>query len=902
MITLKIRINDREYCFEAKTNIMEACRDAGIDLPSICYHPSLESIGSCRLCLVEVAGNPNLLAACCTEISEDMEVYTNSERVRKSRKLNLELLLSTHPNDCMKCDSNGNCKLQEMAYLLDVDMDAIGRNPRNISLDTSSEFIIRDLNKCIQCQLCVRVCDEIENMSIYSMINRGHEILPDTPNSENLSDTKCVSCGQCATVCPVGAIVEKPSLKKERWWDLEKTTTTCPYCGVGCQLDVYYSQKNNEIIRINGSKQSKRVNDSVATCVKGKFGYEFVNHPDRLTTPMIKKEGIFEEVGWEEALNYAADNLKTLKQKYSGDSIGFLTSARCTNEENYLMQKLARAFFKTNNVDHCARLCHASTVSGLSATLGSGAMTNNLYDITESKVILLTGANPAENHPVYASRIKKAVRKHGAKLIVADPRRTELVDYSAIWLNHRPGTDVALFNGLLRIIADRELENKEFIEKRTTGWHELKQSLENFDMDFVEKTTGVDRNLLVKAAVMFAEASSASIIYAMGITQHVCGTHNVMALANLSMATGNLGIPGGGVNPLRGQNNVQGACDMGCLPNVYPGYQKTSSDETLIKFRKLWKTDDLPSKPGLPLTEMFTNDKVKALIIMGENPAVSDPNSTHIEKKLEEFEFIVDLDIFMNETNKFANVIFPAACSFEKDGTFTNTERRVQLVNRVVEPIGFAKPDWWIIKELSKRLGYEMDYDSPKQIMDEIAGCTPIYSGINYSRLHSQGIQWPCRNPEDTGTDILHREKFSSEDGKGRFIPMNFAEPPEIPDEEYPFYLSTGRVLYHYHTGTMTRRVRALDKKVHELRIEINPIDAKNLKIKDGDTLKVISRRGEIKGKARITEKSMKGLVFTPFHFAEARANRLTDHKTLDPIAKIPSLKVSAVRIEKVEE
>lgn len=898
---MKIIINKKQYDFDEQLLIIDACRKLGIDIPSLCHHPSLSPAASCRLCVVECLNSNSLISSCSNTIYDGMEIMTNSPRVINARRMNLELLLSNHPNDCMKCDANGNCKLQDTAYLFDVDMDSIGRETRSLKIDDSSDFIIRDLNKCVQCQLCVRVCDEIENMNIYSMVNRGHEILPDTANSLPLSQTECVSCGQCATVCPVGAIVEKPSLKKSRWWDLEMETTTCPYCGVGCQLDVYYSREKNEIIRICGSTSLKEVNDGVATCVKGKFGYEFVNHPDRLKKPLIKKNGVFTESGWEEALDYTAAKLKEIAETHSGNSIGFLSSARCTNEENYLIQKLARVAFKTNNVDHCARLCHASTVTGLASTFGSGAMTNNLHDILESDVILVTGANPCENHPVYASRIKKAIRNKGAKLIIADPRRTELVNYASIWLNQRPGTDVALFNGFLKVILDKDLINHKYINERTTGWEELKSNLEKFDLDFVERITGVNRDLIVKAAVMFAQAKAASIIYAMGITQHVCGTHNVMSLANLSMATGNVGKYGGGVNPLRGQNNVQGACDMGGLPNVFPGYQKVSSTESLNKFEEFWNTEKLSDTPGIPLTEMFSNDRIKALFIMGENPAVSDPNSSHVEKRLNEFEFIVDLDIFMNETNRYADVILPAACSYEKNGTFTNTERRVQKINRIVYPQGDSKPDWWIINEISKRLGIEAEYSSVWDITDEIAECTPIYHGIVSKRISGKGIQWPCRNSDDPGTEILHEGKFAFEDGKGRFMKMDFAPPPELPDKEYPFYLSTGRVLYHYHTGTMTRRVKVLDRKVRNLKVEINPEDAKMLDINNGDKVKVISRRGEITGEAKVTEKSMRGLVFTPFHFAEARANRLTDHKNLDPLAKIPSLKVSAVKIEKVK-
>ncbi len=903
----KIEIDSVEYEAPEGKKLFDFLVEKGFEIPHLCYHPSLESIGACRMCTVEVEGMRTLPTSCTIDIKDGMKIKTDSQRVENARKMNLSFILGEHPNECMTCDQNGNCRLQTLAYRYYPQKEPpFGfLRTKDIPLDDSNEFIIRDMNKCVKCQLCVRVCDEIENMSIYSMTRRGHSVLPSTPQDLPLGETDCVSCGQCATICPVGAIIEKPSIGKAHWTEVEKTKTTCVYCGVGCQLDVYTEPRKNEIVRVQASKENPEVNDGVATCVKGKFGYEFVNHKDRLTDPKVRRSKDEEliSVGWDEALEYTANRLSDIKEKYGPDSIAFLSSARCSNEENYLLQKISRAVIGTNNVDHCARLCHASTVAGLAMTFGSGAMTNNLSDISESDVILLTGSNPTENHPVYGSRIKKAVR-NGATLIVADPRRIELVDHAALWLRHLPGTDVALFNGLLHVIVKEYLHDEKFISDRTEDFEALVKTVEKYTPEYVSRVTKVPAEDIVEAARIYGNARSATIIYAMGITQHVSGTNNVISLANLSMATGNVGRPGAGLNPLRGQGNVQGAGDMGALPNVFPGYQKVTDGTVIEKFKKAWGVERLSDQNGLTIVEMMDailEGKIKALFVMGENPRLSDPDALHVEEALKKVDFLVSMDIFPNETNRYADVILAASSGFEKDGTFTNTERRAQLVRPVIKPVGNSLPDWVILKELSNRLGYEMSYDHPSRIMDEIASVTPIYGGMAYSRMEEKGLQWPCVSHENPGTPILHAEKFSRPNGKGKFIPVEFAEPPELPDADFPFYLSTGRILYHYHTGTMTRRVKGLNNVAPGVEIEINPLDAERLKISKGDIVKVTSRRGFITGKAKLTRRSLEGMVFIPFHYAEAAANELT-LAVLDPISKIPTYKVAAVQVEKVAD
>lgn len=678
---------------------------------------------------------------------------------------------------------------------------------------------------------------------------------------------------------------------------MARVLTTCIYCGCGCGL--YLESENGMIV---GSYPSRNHPVSKgALCVKGWNAYEFINKLDRLEAPLIKSEGGFKEVSWDEALNTVSKRLLEIKEKYGEAALGFLSSAKATNEENFLMMKLARAVFKTNNVDHCARLCHASTVVGLAATFGSGAMTNSISEFEDADLFLVTGSDTTEQHPLIGSRIINAVNDKGARLIVVDPRKIELAKYATIYMAQDNGTDVAWINGMMNVIIKEGLYDQKYIEERTENFEELKRTVEQYTAGYVEKITKIPRDSLIQAARLYAESKKAMIVYSMGITQHTTGVDNVKSLANLAMLTGHVGFASTGVNPLRGQNNVQGACDLGALPNVFSGYQDVKDDAVRAKFEKAWQVENLPPNPGLTVTEIFKKaqeGKIKGLYIMGENPVISDPDSNNVRKALQNLEFLVVQELFLSDTAQYADVILPAGSFAEKDGTFTNTERRVERIRKAIEPVGEARPDWEILCEIARRCGYNgMDYSHPSQIMDEIAQLTPIYGGISYDRLDPFGLQWPCPSKDHPGTTYLHKDKFAK--GKGTFMPCAYAAADELPDDEYNFVLSTGRIYWHWHTGTMTRRTSTLDREVPAGYVEINPKDAEKLKIKKGSRVKISSRRGEIETSALVTEKVKQGSVFVPFHFSEAAANVLTN-PAVDPVAKIPEYKVCAVKIEKI--
>jgi formate dehydrogenase alpha subunit len=672
--------------------------------------------------------------------------------------------------------------------------------------------------------------------------------------------------------------------------EYKNVLTVCPYCGCGCNF--YLQVLDGELVGILPCK-SHLVSQG-KLCIKGWNASDFIVSKDRLTKPLMKKNGKFVEISWDEALKVVTEKLK----QYSPDAVAVLSSAKCTNEENYLMMKFARAVLKTNSVDHCARLCHASTVVGLGKTFGSGAMTNSIGELEDADCIFVIGSNTTEQHPLIARYIMRA-REKGTKLIVADPRLIPLTQFADYHLRQRPGTDVALLNGFMNVILKEGWEDKKFINERTEGFEELKEVVEKYTPEEVEKITGIPKELIIKAARTYAQAKSASLVYSMGITQHTTGVDNVVSCSNLALLTGNVGRPSTGVNPLRGQSNVQGACDMGALPNVYSGYQSVADENARAKFEKAWDTE-LPTKPGLTVVEMMheaAKGNLKAIYIMGENPMLSDPDINQVKKALENLEFLVVQDIFLTETAQLADLVLPGTSYAERDGTFTATDRRVQRIRKAIEPRGESKPDWQIICALARKMGSErFEYSSPAEIMDEIASLTPIYGGIGYERIEDIGLQWPCPSKEHPGTPYLHQEKFSR--GKGKFFGIEFKEAAELPDADYPLILTTGRTIFHYHTGTMTRRTEALNREVPTGYVEINFKDAEKLNIFEGEIVAVKSRRGKIEVKVQATRRVPEGVIFIPFHFAESPANALTN-SAFDPVAKIPEYKVCAVKVEK---
>ena len=674
----------------------------------------------------------------------------------------------------------------------------------------------------------------------------------------------------------------------------ENVLTTCPYCGTGCGLHLQVLDQ-----QLVGTLPAKNhVIGDGGLCIKGWNAHVFVNHPDRLKKPLVRKNGKLEETTWDEALQVVADKLGEVKRQ-NPDSIAFLSSAKCTNEENYLLQKFARVVIGTNNIDHCARLCHAPSVTGLAGSFGSGAMTNSIPEFeTDTNCFLIIGSNTSETHPLIGTHILKG-KKRGAKVIVLDPRQTQIGHWADIFHTFRPGSDVAIFNALMNVIISEGLEDKEFIAERTENYEALKTLVAEYTPEKVAEISGVPADTLREIARTYAQNKPAAIVYAMGITQHTTGTDNVRSTSNLAMLCGNVGIPGSGVNPLRGQNNVQGACDLGALPNVYSGYQVVTSEEVQKKFLEAWGSAG-PLKVGLTVTEMLHaagEGEVRALFVMGENPMVSDPDLNHVRQCLENTEFLVVQDIFLTETAQLAHVVLPGASFAEKNGTFTNTERRVQRVRKAIEPVGEAKEDWVIICELAKKMGAQgFDFHSAKSIMEEINKVTPSYGGITYERLEALGsLQWPCPSVDHAGTPFLHKGKFSR--GLGKFFALEYKQPDEMPTEEYPYVLTTGRTMFHFHTGTMTRRSGKLHNEVPEAYIEINTSDAKKIGLNGHKVVRVSSRRGQIELGVRVTDDIKRGVVFIPFHFAEAAANTLTN-SAIDPVAKIPEYKVCAVKVE----
>jgi formate dehydrogenase alpha subunit len=901
--TITLTINARPVVAKRGATVLEAALGAGIYIPTLCHDPDLKPYGGCRLCLVEIEGMRGLVSSCTTPATEGMVVHTETPKVNQSRRISMELIIANHHADCLTCAKSQDCELLKVARYLGIDPQRVDRLRRSIQMlpvDHSHPAFIRDHNKCILCARCVRSCHEIVCHDAIDIAFRGNSARIATFGDKPIVESICKSCGECIARCPTGALVPK--------WEKVPTTevkTICPYCGVGCSL--YLGVRDNRVVSVRGDRQGPANKGSL--CVKGRWGYDFLSHPERLARPLVRIPGtargtgdngnvpeVFREASWDDALELAAKRLLELKQRYGPDSIAALSSAKCTNEDNYVMQKFVRAVIGTNNIDHCARLCHASTVVGGIAAFGQGAMSNSYSDFEKTELFFVIGSNTTECHPIIGSIIKRRVRFDSAKLIVADSRSIELADSATITLSHKPGTDVALLNGLMHVIIRDGLENKEFIRERTEGFEDMRQVVEKHTPEVVQAITGVPRADIERAAHLFGKARSACILYGMGITQHTTGTDNVKSVANLLLLTGNIGREGTGFSPLRGQNNVQGACDMGALPNVYPGYQRVDDPAVRTKFETGWGCQ-LSDRPGMTVTEIadaILEGKIRGLYVMGENPLLSEPNLEHFRQALQKIELLIVQDIFLSETAWMADIVLPAAAFAEKDGTFTNTERRVQKLRPALVPPGEARPDWEIVSALAEKMGKPFGFQTASQIMDEIASLTPIYGGIRFNRLDHGGLQWPCPDTSHPGTTFLYQDSFAR--GRAKFHAVDYVPPAESTSEKFPLVLTTGRILEHWHTGTMSRRSNVLNELRPRGVVEMNPTDAARLKLVEGDFIAVASKRGRLEAPVHITEKSPPGIIFIAFHWREAPANTLTND-ALDPLAKIPEYKVSAVKV-----
>ena len=904
MITLTI--DGVEVTVPAGTSLMRAAAENSINIPKLCATDSLEPFGSCRLCLVEIEGRRGYPASCTTPAEAGMVVRTQSHKLQEIRKGVMELYISDHPLDCLTCPANGNCELQDMAGvtgLREVRYGYEGANHLKLGKDESNPYFTFDSSKCIVCNRCVRACEETQGTFALTISGRGFDARVAAGQSESFMESECVSCGACVEACPTATLTEKSVI----WLGQAEhsITTTCAYCGVGCSLNA--EMKGNEVVRMVPTRDGK-ANEGHA-CVKGRFAWGYATHKDRILKPMIRAKitDPWKEVSWDEALDYAASEFRRIQAKHGQDAIGGIVSSRCTNEEGYLVQKLVRAAFGNNNVDTCARVCHSPTGYGLKTTLGESAGTQTFKSVEKADVILVIGANPTDGHPVFASRMKKRLRQ-GARLIVIDPRRIDLVKSPHIRAQHhlqlRPGTNVAIVSALAHVIVTEDLMANDFIAERCdlrafAQWRDFVARPEN-SPEATEEITGVPAQQVRDAARLYALGGNGAIFYGLGVTEHAQGSTAVMGIANLAMVTGNVGRAGVGVNPLRGQNNVQGSCDIGSFPHELPGYRHVSDTTVRTLFEQAWGVP-LQAEPGLRIPNMFEaalDGSFMGLYCQGEDIVQSDPNTQHVTSALEAMECIVVQDIFLNETAKYAHVLLPGSSFLEKDGTFTNAERRISRVRKVMPPrAGYA--DWEVTMALSNRLGYPMNYRHPSEIMDEIALLTPTFAGVSYRRLDELGsIQWPCNDEAPEGTPTMHVDQFVR--GKGRFIITQYVATDEKVTRKYPLILTTGRILSQYNVGAQTRRTENVRWHAED-RLEIHPHDAQERGIEDGQWVGVQSRSGETVLRAMVTERMQPGVVYTTFHFPESGANVITTENS-DWATNCPEYKVTAVQVMHVQQ
>jgi formate dehydrogenase major subunit len=901
-----LEIDGMQITVPAGTSIMRAASEGGVNVPKLCATDSLEPFGSCRLCLVEIEGRRGYPSSCTTPVESGMKVRTQTPKLQSLRRGVMELYISDHPLDCLTCPANGNCELQTMAGvtgLREVRYGYEGENHLDLKKDESNPYFTYDASKCIVCNRCVRACEETQGTFALTISGRGFDSRVSAGTDQPFMESDCVSCGACVQACPTATLQEKSVIAIGQ--AEHSVVTTCAYCGVGCAFSA--EMKGNDVVRMVPYKDGQA--NEGHSCVKGRFAWGYATHKDRITKPMIRSRitDPWREVSWAEALDYAASEFKRIQLKHGRDSIGGIVSSRCTNEEGYLVQKLVRAAFGNNNVDTCARVCHSPTGYGLKQTLGESAGTQTFKSVEHSDVILVIGANPTDAHPVFASRMKKRIRE-GAKLIVIDPRKIELVSSphikAAYHLPLKPGTNVAMLAALAHVIVTEGLLAEEFIASRCEDhsfnqWREFASQAEN-SPEAMQAVTGVSAELVRGAARLYATGGNAAIYYGLGVTEHAQGSTAVMGIANLAMATGNIGREGVGVNPLRGQNNVQGSCDIGSFPHELPGYRHVSDTTTRHLFEQAWGVE-IQSEPGLRIPNMFDaalDGSFMGLYCQGEDIVQSDPNTQHVTAALSAMECIVVQDIFLNETAKYAHVFLPGSSFLEKDGTFTNAERRISRVRKVMPPMA-VYADWEVTVQLSNRLGYPMDYTHPGQIMDEIARLTPSFTGVSYAKLEEMGsIQWPCNEAAPLGTPIMHVDQFVR--GKGKFIITRYVATDEKVTKKYPLILTTGRILSQYNVGAQTRRTENV--QWHEADVlEIHPHDAEDRGIQDGGQVLIRSRSGETVLRAKLTEHMQAGVVYTTFHFPESGANVITTENS-DWATNCPEYKVTAVEIKAVAE
>ena len=919
--TIRFSLDGQEVEAPRGMTIWEVANGRGLVLPHLCHKPApgYRPDGNCRACMVEVEGERTLVASCIREPSEGMVVTTDSGRARSARRMVVEMLLADQPERAASHDRSSH--FWDMAEASGVSESRLptleaGRIPL---LDDSHVAMKVNLDACIQCGLCVRACREVQVNDVIGMAGRGHDAYPVFDLDDPMGESTCVACGECVQACPTGALMPSSVMDAAQQGDSKDFDTevksVCPFCGVGCQVSLKIKDNKVKYVEgINGPANEGRL------CVKGRFGFDYIHHPHRLTKPLIRRDDApekglnvdptnpwthFREATWDEAMDKAASGLVDLRSYYGGASVAGFGSAKCTNEEAYLFQKLIRQGFKHNNVDHCTRLCHASSVSALMENVGSGAVTATFNEIENADVAIIIGANPTENHPVAATFFKQFA-KRGGELIVMDPRaQTGLKRHAKHLLQFRPGTDVALLNAIMNVIVEEKLYDRQYIEGFTEGFFEFRDHIRAFTPERMSELCGVDADTIRAVARDFARARAGMIFWGMGISQHIHGTDNSRCLISLALLCGHVGRPGTGLHPLRGQNNVQGASDAGLIPNVMPDYQPVADAEVRDLFRHIWRGTEIDAKPGLTVVEIMDRvyrGEIKGMYVQGENPAMSDPDVEHARHALAKLDHLVVQDIFLTETANFADVILPASALPEKTGTVTNTNRQVQMVRKAVPTPGEAREDWVILVDLARRIGLDWDYDDPREIFDEMKMSMRSLHNITWKRLEAEGaVTYPCLGPDDPGQAVVFGDGFPRRAGRAKFTPARVTPPAEVPDERYPMILTTGRQLEHWHTGSMTRRSTVLDAVEPEANCSLHPKTLRKLGVEPGGRIRLTTRRGTLDVMARADRQVAEDMVFLPFAYVEAAANILTN-PALDPFGKIPEFKYSAVKVEKVGE